>query len=573
MQSFEPGLHQDLNNDGTIGPVTTTIEASGSATLVQVADSFFVNPGSSGPQLLFGGTYAAAGEFGAWKPIGAEQTVGGYEVAWKNGAADQYLVWNTDGSGRYLSQSSVMTGASAALQSLEAGFQQDLNGDGSVAVLTTTIEASGSTVLTQVGNAFRLDAAGGLAGPLLSYGGAYVTAGQFGAWTPLGAEWTGSGYQIAWKMGSVDQYTVWTTDSSGNFLSQTPAMFGSSSGLETFEPNLHQDINGDGLIGVPASAFDIDVSYSGDPAYQSYFTAAAQRWEQVITGDLPGFDVPGYGFVDDLHITASVSTIDGPGGILGQAGPEYYRVAGGQPITGLMTFDSADFANMASNGTLLSVIEHEMGHILGIGTMWGYDHLLSGSQYVGSHALLAYQLLSGNPSATSVPLETGGGPGTAGAHWSEAVFGNELMTGFISGIPDPLSTVTIGTLQDMGYTVNYSAADSYTPAGQSCGGRPDGASAYADPAQAAPGGLRHRRNVRHRVVRRRSGSARSQPGADDELHGVRVRAAGRRRRDRGAGAALRSAAPGPSGFLTPVVSTEGHRPERRDHGNMRWPCP
>ena len=78
--------------------------------------TFFVNPASSGPQLLFGGTYAAAGEFGAWKPIGAEQTVGGYEVAWKNGAADQYLVWNTDGSGRYLSQSSVMTGASSALQ-------------------------------------------------------------------------------------------------------------------------------------------------------------------------------------------------------------------------------------------------------------------------------------------------------------------------------------------------------------------------------------------------------------------------------------------------------------------------
>ena len=36
------------------------------------------------------------------------------------------------------------------------------------------------------------------------------------------------------------------------------------------------------------------------------------------------------------------------------------------------------------------------------------------------------------------------------------------MTGYISGIPDPLSTVTIGTLQDMGYSVNYAAADPYT---------------------------------------------------------------------------------------------------------------
>ena len=36
------------------------------------------------------------------------------------------------------------------------------------------------------------------------------------------------------------------------------------------------------------------------------------------------------------------------------------------------------------------------------------------------------------------------------------------MTGYISGVPDPLSTVTVGALQDMGYTVNYSAADPYT---------------------------------------------------------------------------------------------------------------
>jgi hypothetical protein len=62
----------------------------------------------------------------------------------------------------------------------------------------------------------------------------------------------------------------------------------------------------------------------------------------------------------------------------------------------------------------------------------------------------------------NVPLETGGGAGTAGSHWSESVFGSELMTGFISGVPDPLSTVTVGDLKDMGYTVNYSAADAYT---------------------------------------------------------------------------------------------------------------
>jgi hypothetical protein len=147
------------------------------------------------------------------------------------------------------------------------------------------------------------------------------------------------------------------------------------------------------------------------------------------------------------------------GGILGQATPEYYRTSGGQPITGFMTFDSADMANMASNGMLLSVILHEMGHALGLGQQtWLYDHLTNGISFTGAHAALAYQLMGGSG---NVPLELGGGPGTAGSHWSEAVFGNELMTGYIAGVPDPLSTVTVGALQDMGYTVDYSAADPY----------------------------------------------------------------------------------------------------------------
>jgi hypothetical protein len=45
-----------------------------------------------------------AGQFGAWAPIGAEQTATGYEVAWKNGNADQYTIWNTDSGGNYLSK-------------------------------------------------------------------------------------------------------------------------------------------------------------------------------------------------------------------------------------------------------------------------------------------------------------------------------------------------------------------------------------------------------------------------------------------------------------------------------------
>ena len=120
-------------------------------------------------------------------------------------------------------------------------------------VLTTVIELAGSTSLVAVGNKFFLDSISTGSDPSLKYGGADVVAGQFGGWTPIGAEQTASGYQVAWKVSGADQYSVWTTDSNGNFISQSAVLSGSSSALQSFETSFHQDLNGDGAIGVPVS--------------------------------------------------------------------------------------------------------------------------------------------------------------------------------------------------------------------------------------------------------------------------------------------------------------------------------
>jgi hypothetical protein len=77
------------------------------------------------------------------------------------------------------------------------------------------IEASGSTRLTEVGNHFFLYDSGA-SGPSLKYAGMDAVAGQFGAWAPIGAEQTASGYDVAWKLAGADAYTVWATDSGGN---------------------------------------------------------------------------------------------------------------------------------------------------------------------------------------------------------------------------------------------------------------------------------------------------------------------------------------------------------------------
>lgn len=210
------------------------------------------------------------------------------------------------------------------------------------------------------------------------------------------------------------------------------------------------------------SAFSIEIVYTGDAAYRSYFDNAAARWAQVITADLPDVNNSSEGVIDDLRIYASAESIDGSGGVLGRAGPTAFRYGGGLPYLGVMEFDSADLASMAADGTLTEVILHEMGHVLGLGTMWQGRGLVSGSGYTGSNAVAQYDQIS-RTQATSVPLETGGGSGTRGSHWSEAVFNTELMTGYAESSPGmPLSVVTIGALADLGYSVNYAAANAFT---------------------------------------------------------------------------------------------------------------
>ncbi|UVO51893.1 pre-peptidase C-terminal domain-containing protein [Sphingomonas sp. SUN019] len=206
--------------------------------------------------------------------------------------------------------------------------------------------------------------------------------------------------------------------------------------------------------------FDIVIRYTGDPQYQALFDQAAARWESVITGDIPNFNSSRYGLIDDLLIDASISAIDGQGSVLGQAGPDEFRSGSLLPSHGVMQFDSADIASLAGGGSLLGVILHEMGHVLGIGTLWDSLGLESNFRYTGANALAEYRTLSGNPNATFVPVENDGGPGTAGGHWEESVFNGELMTGFANGSL-AMSRMTIASLKDVGYQVDLSQADPY----------------------------------------------------------------------------------------------------------------
>jgi hypothetical protein len=251
------------------------------------------------------------------------------------------------------------------------------------------------------------------------------------------------------------------------------------------------------------SDFDIDVRFFGSPPtpeVAAAFSDAANRIRGAISGDVPDFPLQNFDvglcgvqpadilneIVDDVVIYATITPIDGPGKILGSAGPCLVRSSSRLSLVGVMEFDVADVNLLVATGRFPGVILHEMLHVIGVGTVWRDHGLIAGSggadpRYTGPLASARCNALGGAPvCGTTVPVENVGGPGSIESHWRESVFDNELMTSIaeFTGVPTPFSAITIGSLEDIGYAVNYFAADPYAvPTVPQIAGRNRGAGA------------------------------------------------------------------------------------------------
>jgi hypothetical protein len=216
---------------------------------------------------------------------------------------------------------------------------------------------------------------------------------------------------------------------------------------------------------------------------------AAGTWERAVLGDLPDLRLtlpagacgqPATGeelAIDDVLVFASADSLDGPGGILAQAGPCLLR-SDGRAAAGRVQVDSADVNRLALRGQLAEVLTHELGHVLGIGTIWNRSSLglvvrsATGYRYLGTRGLRVNDWWARGP-AGGVLLGEANGPGTG--HWDEATFGIELMTPVINtGLSNPLSLLTIEALADLGYVTSATGADGYalylgTPSAASAG--------------------------------------------------------------------------------------------------------
>lgn len=241
-----------------------------------------------------------------------------------------------------------------------------------------------------------------------------------------------------------------------------------------------------------ASAFDLSISIQSPGSYTpselAILTDAAADaealWEGVITGYHPGINIPVVPIeirrVNTGLAAASFSTTTNQGGFrLTTSG--FVNVNAGE----LETF--ASWPRMDAGFGLNFVDEllaHEIGHALGIGTLWDDNGLYVNDsfEYTGAFGLSAYRD-EFDAAAAFIPVENAGGIGTMNSHWNQLMrsstqegdpddpfslspligivdamgrdLGLELMTGAIDpDFGEPfLSNTTIQSMRDLGYTV------------------------------------------------------------------------------------------------------------------------
>ena len=254
-------------------------------------------------------------------------------------------------------------------------------------------------------------------------------------------------------------------DLRGNFLNSSsindhiPALMGRGVAVR-FDPLLRE------------SDFDIELVFLDrfTEKRKRIIQHAARRWESIIAEDLPdyeftqgwsgtwgdqSYEIPAGERIDDLRIYV-VSQPDEDRFDWG--GVRMVRPSPHLPILGGMS--------VSSNS--LDIALHEIGHVMGIGTLWKASGFLqdfpsADPHFNGPRAIAAFNAAGGRGYAgAKVPVETEGRG--AGGHWRSSVFLGELMdrTYDRPGSNGPLSAITIQALADLGYDVDVTQADPYT---------------------------------------------------------------------------------------------------------------
>jgi len=239
----------------------------------------------------------------------------------------------------------------------------------------------------------------------------------------------------------------------------------------------------DAIIGPPPPTphLSVEVRYVGPitDAQKAVVVAAVGRWTRALAKNFGEFrfDRPadecfrGQPALNENHhnplVFVSVGVIDGPERSL--AGTQVCAISSRDtlPVLTHIRLDIADLEAMESRGILLGVITHELGHALGFNpSTYGPKKLTGGGSedpyFNGPTARAKFAKHGAWYTGITVPLENQSSAGPNDPHWRFFVFGDEVMaSGIAAGFTSPLSVITLGLFQDLGYVVDFSVADPY----------------------------------------------------------------------------------------------------------------
>jgi hypothetical protein len=236
--------------------------------------------------------------------------------------------------------------------------------------------------------------------------------------------------------------------------------------------------------------------------YVDIMNSAISKWDSIISGIKDSQQLPDHQLVLDVSIKSLGS------GVLGGAGVYEYNTVSNEygntyPSKATIELSSSMIQSLSQEiredgkSSLYYVFLHEVGHALGMGSLWGInisnkpivldDH---GEKYYTSENVLreyknvkAFEGISDQ--LIGIPLENEGGQGTAHVHVEEGNEGSisfdsrnltvngvtyyapgldqELMTGWAetSDVSMPLSRITVAMLEDIGYIVDYNNAEPF----------------------------------------------------------------------------------------------------------------
>ncbi|MCT7981294.1 leishmanolysin [Laspinema olomoucense] len=188
---------------------------------------------------------------------------------------------------------------------------------------------------------------------------------------------------------------------------------------------------------------------------------AADRIEQMVTQS--PFNVP-------HTITVDIESGDFGPGFLASAGPTRVRRLDTAPIPvhGEVVFNTNPESDLLDHPRYLyDTIVHELTHVVGFGTLWE-DHKAiadynQGLYDANTFAGQIYGEMLGTFIPTPVELTVNVGGGSDLGHWRKnPTFDNEI--GVEAGHPNEqqvTSALTIASLRDLGWTVNYGAVEEY----------------------------------------------------------------------------------------------------------------